>query len=534
MDSSKDAHLDLPSRDDAPIGARTSDSDRGNWLSKNLTERNVAIAIFGLFLVMALLICCVPYDPGTDLADAVTNDIWVEYYSKGIFSLPYADWSYGVTQSVVVWHDGQYQVVNEKGPGHALMLVPFYLLDLGSLFGPLMVALAVLATYMLGKRLFNWRVGAIAAVLVLTDVSVVMMWYRYYWTDASTMSLLVLSIWLMIEANYWINGRSLDPRKVIPSTRKQKAIAAVLGALAGLSFRASVSTRYATALILIPILLYFAMFYLMRAWPYLRARKLTSGVRSSFRAWPLLLMFATGLLCVLVPLMAYNSEYFGAPLLSGFDQTTLQQFLQLGTTTERDTSTEWISGSSDNLSTAASNFVEILPVLIARMPFLLLLPLGIWFIRKSYPTLALLSVWVTVNFYTYLSISWVSMYASMPVQILYEPRYFIPSVPAVALLAGVAIARLAPKLASWIARRRNTHHHSPRSSTVVVVVLMTAALVLCSLAPSAGFFAAAGQGGGQGPPQGQPPGQGGPPTNGSATPDGSRLPPTTSAAEGGT
>jgi len=142
---------------------------------RNLTEKNIIILIIGLFLIMSILIAMVPYDPQTDLQDAVTNDIWVEYYSQGKFIIPYDEWSYGITQSVVVWHDGQFQVVNEKGPGHALLMVPFYLLSADFLFGPLMAGIAVLATYMLGKRLFNWRVGAMAAMMVLTDVSVVMM-----------------------------------------------------------------------------------------------------------------------------------------------------------------------------------------------------------------------------------------------------------------------------------------------------------------------------------------------------------------------
>lgn len=293
--------VDVPGR--SPISSGATSSGMGRWISKNLTERRVVIFIIGLFLVMSVLISSVPYDPETDLADAVTNDIWVEYYSQGIFSIPYDDWSYGNTQSVVVWHDGQYVVVNEKGPGHVLMMVPLYLLGADFLFGSFMAGIAVLATYMLGKRLFNWRVGAIAAVLVLTNVSVIMMWYRYYWTDASTMSLLALSIWLCVEANYRINGKNLDPKNINVATVKEKLLALGLGILAGLSFGASVSTRYATALLLVPIMLYFVLFYLIRAWPSLKDRRIYEAIRSSFRMWPLIAVFVLGLACVLVPLM---------------------------------------------------------------------------------------------------------------------------------------------------------------------------------------------------------------------------------------
>ena len=463
--------------------------DIGTWVHRNLTEKNITILIIGLFLIMSILIAMVPYDPQTDLPDAVTNDIWVEYYSQGKFIIPYDEWSYGITQSVVVWHDDQFQVINEKGPGHALLMVPFYLLSADFLFGPLMAGIAVLATYMLGKRLFNWRVGAMAAVMVLTDVSVVMMWYRSYWNDASTMSLLVLSIWLAVEANYWINGKSLDTKEVRKATLRQKLTAIMVGMLAGLSFGMSVSTRYATALILIPIALYFVGFYLIRVWPSLRAHKISAAIRSTFRMWPIILVFMIGLLCILLPLMSYNSEYFGGSLSSGYDATTLEEFSELGNLTERTTSSDWDASSFDGLSTAASNFITLLPTLIARMPFLLLFPFGLWMVRKKYPIMALLAGWTAVNFYTYLSISWVSIYAGGILSgVLYEPRYFIPSIPALALMAGIAIDGF------MCQRERNTDENGHGIGDVapdrlVLSAIFIVAIILCSLVPAAVFFA---------------------------------------------
>jgi len=470
---------------------RTPEDDQfdiGTWVRNNLTEKNIAILIIGLFLVMSILIAMIPYDPQTDMADAVTNDIWVEYYSQGKFIIPYDEWSYGITQSVVVWYDGQFQVVNEKGPGHALLMVPFYLLGADFLFGPLMAGIAVLATYMLGKRLFNWRIGAMAAVFVLTDVSVIMMWYRSYWNDASTMSLLVLAIWLAVEANYWINGRSLDIKEIRKATARQRLTAIITGMLAGLSFGMAVSTRYATALILIPIIFYFAGFYLIRAWPSLRSRRMSAAIRSTFRMWPLIVVFMIGLACVLLPLMTYNSEYFGGALKSGYDATTLEDFSELGNLTKRDTSSDWDPSSFDGLTTAASNFIILLPVLIARMPFILLIPFGLWMIRKKYPTMALLTGWIVVNFYTYLSISWVSIYAGMLAGSLFEPRYFIPSIPAIALMAGIAID-------GFVFRsRRNAEKDiilpkGDESSRLVLSAILIVSIILCSLVPAAVFFA---------------------------------------------
>ncbi|MFQ6060378.1 MAG: hypothetical protein ACE5KV_03650, partial [Thermoplasmata archaeon] len=119
----------------------TQKSGISSWLLSKITERNCLILLFILFLVLSFLIALIPYNPETDVADATTNDIWIEHYPNGVYHIPFDDWDYGPTQSVVVLYEGEYVVVNEKGPGHALMMVPFHLIDADFLFGPLMVAL---------------------------------------------------------------------------------------------------------------------------------------------------------------------------------------------------------------------------------------------------------------------------------------------------------------------------------------------------------------------------------------------------------
>jgi len=211
-----------------------------NWserLSNGVTERNCLMVLVTLFILISILIAAVPYNPSTDLADATTNNIWLEQYSHGIHYIPYDEWSYGRTQSVVVEYHGQDVVVNEKGPGHVVMMLPFYMTGLDILFGPFMVALAILGTYMLGKRLFGWQVGFIASLLVLFNLVVMVMWHRSYWTDASTMHLLVLAVWLMVEGNYRYNGRTLDPSRKINPHGKDKIMGLSICMLSGLDHK---------------------------------------------------------------------------------------------------------------------------------------------------------------------------------------------------------------------------------------------------------------------------------------------------------
>src|SRR3989304_472181 len=88
------------------------------------------------------------------------------------------------------------------------------------LFAPLLAGLAVFSTYLLGKRLLGWMAGVVGAVAGLVNLSVVVMWHRYYWTDAATMHLLVASAALLVEALFYANGRSLDPRSPTTPSRR--------------------------------------------------------------------------------------------------------------------------------------------------------------------------------------------------------------------------------------------------------------------------------------------------------------------------
>lgn len=411
------------------------------------TERNCLLALAIVYVVIAICIGTVPYEPMEwDLADATTNAIWTDLYSQGKYDLPYDNWTYPITQSVVVEHDGQYVVVNEKGPGLAVMLVPFHIAGVEFLFAPLLVGLAVLSTYMLGMRLAGWKVGVMAAFIVLTNLSVMVMWHRYYWTDAATMHLLVLSVWLLVEAVYWSNGRSLDPRSEAEPTRNQVLLSYGLASLSGIAFSASVSTRYAVALVVVAMLLYVLLFHVLRAWPELRRRDVRGALRKA-KGLSVLLFFVLGMLCLLLPLMQYNAEYFGGPLSSGYDATSLMHFDPSAGIEPRNTSTNWFESAGQGIANSLINVVALAPLIVFRMPALLLVPLGLWLFRKRV-ALALLLPWVLIAFHTYLSLSWVSMYQNPRVllEVVWEPRYFMPALPAVAVLGAVGVESLATRL----------------------------------------------------------------------------------------
>ena len=440
--------------------------------SRIITERNCLILLASLFIILSIAVASAPYDPSTDKADATTNDIWVEQYAHGVHHIPYDDWDYGITQSVVVEYQGQYVVVNEKGPGHVVMMLPFYIAGIGGLFPIIVMGLALLGTYMLGKRLFSWPAGFMASLFVLFNLVVIAMWHRYYWTDASTMHLLVLAFWLLVEGNYWYNGKSLNPKTENQPNQKEKIYGMGFCVLSGLAFGLSVSTRYPTGLLIFTFLAYLAGFYLLRAWPTLRAKDVHKAL---IEAKPMLLLglvFVLGLLLVLVPLMQYNSTYFGGPLNSGYDGTTLMEFSKTETLDVRNTTAGWTSNIASYLSTAFGNLFRLLPMFISRMPALIFVPIGIYCLRVRKFKMFILLSWIGINFFTYLSLEWVTMYAR-PNLMPFEPRYWLPSLPAIAVLGGFGIYRLA----NWMAKRQAEENGWPPHEKITAKILISGALV---------------------------------------------------------
>ncbi len=455
-----------------------------------IIKKNCLLALVLLFVIMTIWIGTVPYEPMEwDLADATTNVIWVEEYSNGVYEIPYEEWNYGMTQSSVVEHNGQYVVVNEKGPGFVWMLVPFHVLGLEFLFGSLMVALALFSTYMLGLRLSNWKVGFFAAVIVLVNLSVLAMWHRYYWTDAATMHLLILSIWLLVESNYWFNGKSLDPKNRNEGSKKEIYSSFGFAFLSGLAFTASVSTRYPVALVIIAMFVYILLFYLIRAWPNLRKLDIKEALKNG-RGLIILVFFTIGMLCILVPLMQYNTEYFGGPFNSGYDATALTNFNETSGAIPRDQSGNWFENFGQGITTSLDNAITLTPILILRMPALVLAPLGIWLLRKKKITLSLLLPWILIAFHTYLSLSFVDMYANPNIyfDVVWEPRYFMPTIPAIAILGALGIEFIAFELVPKLLDKTKQKNSKRKMIGIVIALLLLAIIALPGIVPAFEHF----------------------------------------------
>jgi hypothetical protein len=90
-------------------------------------------------------------------------------------------------------------------------------------------------------------------------------------------------------------------------------------------------------------------------------------------------------------------------------------------------------------------FSPLSPTLLFRMPAFIITPLGLWFLRKNKPVIILLVLWILIGLFTYLSLSVVTMYTGWDFIInrAHEPRYFMPVIPASAILGAIGINYLA-------------------------------------------------------------------------------------------
>jgi hypothetical protein len=458
------------------VGPRRSPRDGGfsQRLRSGFTERNFLIGLTIMFVVMTLWVVTVPYDPMKgDIADATTNAIWTEYYKEGKFAVTYDQWKADGrpdTQSVVVMLGGTPYVVNEKGPAHAI-----FAMVLGPATGTVFAAIATFATYMLGRRIFNWKVGAIASLMVLTNLTVVTMWYKDYWVDASTMHLLILSIWLFVESG-------LRMRAYLEKRQRRSLFSSVVTGLGGgVAFGASIATRYTVAIVIVPAVVYVFVIFGKTLAHYLKRKDIKAVGRTFVHMTVYFLPFLLGLLIVLVPLMSYNNTYFGGPFRSGYDATTLMDYARSKGQLEPRNQTDYITSDPvAKVGIVVHNTIVLAPVVLLRMLCLIFVPVAIWKLWKR-PIFWLLLLWglfIMIGFY---SMDWVDKYATIPMT-PWEPRYQMPALPPFALLGGYGIYTVG----KYIEKKTDGKGKGMTGPVFVVLVIMM--MMFTNLGPVEGYF----------------------------------------------
>ncbi len=317
--------------------------------------------------------------------------------------------------------------VNHWAPGYSVILGLLDRVGAAVLTGMLMMAMAAISTYLLARRLFDWRVAFVSTSLLLTcGVALLILW-TVGMADYASMAFALAGIWLLVEA-VWVKRRWF--------------VSASLGLLGGMSFGVGIWIRYSTASLLV------ALAFLMLALSFndlkalrTQAGRLTAVLRRLlFRSLP----FLAGMAILLVPLAMYNSAYFGGPLGASHNYGGRINI----DTSDGNTTATLVTGSvysnfdpADAMSTMGTRLLWLLIV----MPILILLPMAIYLGWRRLSVLFLLA-WFLSNFLLYIFVPWVASWWEMA-RSLEDTRYFLPSLPPAAMLGGFVItdAMLIPK-----------------------------------------------------------------------------------------
>jgi hypothetical protein len=325
----------------------------------------------------------------------------------------------GIPIASVVQVDGRYVVVSRWPAGYSYLLAGLLASGLAGGVTILLSGVAAASTYALGRRLFGWRVASLAAALVLTCGIALMMVFSKGMADYASMAFAVLSVALFAEAAL---GGGPRWRRLL------------FAALAGASLGVAAWMRYSTATVLAVPAAFFVVAWL-RAVRSSKGWK--AGTREVLRAHaPVALAFLVGLAPVAGALLAYNATYFGDPFGSGY------MYGMIRVSADGNNTTAEISGGTFyenfNPGAALGSMATRVGILVSLVPFLVLAPVGMWVGRKRIETI-LAAAFLLSNLLLYLFVPWVGVGPDLA-RPMEDMRYFLPSVPPAAILAGLALA----------------------------------------------------------------------------------------------
>lgn len=327
----------------------------------------------------------------------------------------------GIPIASVVQVNGEWAVVSRWPAGYSVLLAGLLTVGAEGAVGFLMSAMAGASAYVLGRRLFGWRAGFLAAVLLLASGIALMMVFSKGMADYASMAFALLGVALVAEAAMGAGA----PRRRL-----------VLAFAAGVAFGAAIWMRYSTATVLVAPAALGAATWLLKV----REKKGWGTATKEFLRvhGSVILAFLLGLAPLAGALAAYNATYFGDPFGAGYTHggTIL-------VTSDGNNSTAEISGGTffGNFNPGASldTMAPRVAWLVLLVPFLLLAPYGVWLGRRALGTL-LLVAFLLSNLLLYLFVPWVGTWADAT-RSMEDMRYFLVSVPPAAVLTGLALVQ---------------------------------------------------------------------------------------------
>ncbi|MCX8174239.1 MAG: hypothetical protein N3F63_06525 [Thermoplasmata archaeon] len=323
----------------------------------------------------------------------------------------------------VVELDGRFYAVHRWPPGYSMLLAGFLKLGIGAGIGLFFLAVGALGTYFAGRRLFSDETGFFGALLQIFCGTGILLVFEKGMADYATMALGIAGFAMLVES---LHG----PHKI--------QLSLCLALAGGLCMGFSVLVRYSSAVLLLAPLAVCLHFL----WGPSRAGR---GHRNRVVAvLKSVLPFILGLMLVGIYTATYNATYFGSPLNSGYQYPAGAVVVQSDggnyslSVSEPETT---MFGAYFSPSIASLyNLPNILLYLLMVMPVVFLFPLGLWLYRKN-PNAWWLLLYALPVVILYIQLPWVASWED-PTRCIEDTRYFLPALPAIALLTALGITEL--------------------------------------------------------------------------------------------
>ena len=400
--------------------------------------------------------------------------------------------------------DGEYQYVNHWPPGPSVVIS--WLINIGAegMFGTLMILLLCFSTWGVARRIFGWKVAALATFFSMTNGITLQLYFGQWMGDLSSTAFAFGGLWLfLVSMDLWKKGRSEPGTKgedvgseddeaidwesegnqgndrKSPRSRKEFTVRwffPVLAALvSGLFFGACVTMRYSTIVACAMPFIYLLGYSIKES---IRGkRNWKTAIRNFFSRrtvviWlALLIPLVIGMAIIGALLMSYNDHYFGGPLNSGYQSSHM---LVVDSDTSGNQSLEaheppntffdayfrWGDDDKENAPYIFQYMLIFVPILYLALP-------ALYVLRKE-PMMYSLFSWVVLTFIIYLSQGWVLK------RTIEDIRYYSPLIPPCAILAGSLLVSLGRAGKKILPHGKNMNRAVVGIIAVVVLLLLVA------------------------------------------------------------
>ncbi len=397
--------------------------------------------------------------------------------------------------------DGEYHYVNHWPPGPSVVISWLIYVGAEDFFGLIVVIILSFSTWGVARRIFGWKVAAIATFLSMTCGITLQLYFGQWMGDLSSTAFAMGGFWLfLISVKLWKNSRNrdgingkenwsigndniaweeespkIDSNGVVRNgnTIMGKWIQPIsLALVAGILFGSSVTMRYSTLVACFMPYIYFLGLSIREASGQRKVFLKKFFSKRSLGSWlGIIIPLTIGMIIIGSMLMCYNAKYFGGPMNSGYQAQNIRAVINTDTSGNQSLESYespntffesyfiWGEDDKENAPYIFQYILIFVPIFFLSIP-------ALWLLRKE-PLMYSLFAWIILTFVIYLSQGWVLK------RTIEDIRYYSPMIPPCAILGGSMLVRMG-RGGAWRNPGRISKIITTGITSIVVILLLVA------------------------------------------------------------